>query len=148
MTLKEMLTSPEAKKMYRELVLKYHPDSKSGNEDLMKQINAAKDKNDYELKKLYKELIKTKEKEENYSDINNKKNMRYYSNLARSIEDSAREVGMNLTVVTRKRENSIYYDLVLNFNNNIYRATIFNLEKYKTEKEILDKIFKSFINKM
>jgi len=54
-----MLESPEAKKMYRELSKKFHPD-KSGNVETQKKINIAKDKGDTALAKLYKELIKDK----------------------------------------------------------------------------------------
>jgi hypothetical protein len=71
MTLKEMLSSPEAKKMYRELAKKYHPDFPGGSASKMKDINKAKDEGDYYLKKLYKELTRKAETETttSYSDV-------------------------------------------------------------------------------
>lgn len=90
MTLLEMLSRPEVKAMYKELVKKYHPDL-GGDQEIMKKINIAKDKGDEEMMKLFKKLKGEKTKEEpKYSDIgldNIKSDMKKYSNWAREIEN-------------------------------------------------------------
>lgn len=54
-SLLEELRSQEAKKKFRELIMKYHPD-KGGDEEITKKLNVAKDKGDYALWDLYDEL--------------------------------------------------------------------------------------------
>jgi DnaJ-class molecular chaperone len=66
MTLQEMLNTPEAKKMYRELAMKHHPD-RGGKASIMKKINAAKIIGDDAIKRIYGEL-KGGRKEKSYDD--------------------------------------------------------------------------------
>jgi len=71
MNLQEMLKTPEAKKMYRELSQEHHPD-KGGSAAKMKMINAAKDSGDDALIRVYEKLKKTvkmPEEKKVYSDL-------------------------------------------------------------------------------
>lgn len=63
MTLKEMLKSDEAKKMYRELAKKLHPDTSDGDAEMMVKVNALKNdskKKDREIKTIYNEIFGNK----------------------------------------------------------------------------------------
>ena len=95
MTLKEMLKSKEAVKMYRELVKKYHPD-RGGDAEKIKVINNLKDAEkvkDKEIKKLYKQWIGGKEKEVEFDDTAEKPKVKV-------LEKWAKEIQKNYPVVT------------------------------------------------
>jgi curved DNA-binding protein CbpA len=68
MKLNEALYTQEAKKKWRELVMKYHPDTGSKDEEKIKRINNAKDEGDDAINKLYDEIVngKTSKKYEPY----------------------------------------------------------------------------------
>tara|TARA_Y100000310_G_scaffold345026_1_gene461254 strand:- start:81 stop:884 length:804 start_codon:yes stop_codon:yes gene_type:complete len=89
MNILEALSSQEAKKKFRELIKKYHPDI-GGDDKTTKRITAAKDSGDNALIALYRELTGKKEefitKEE---DKKNRENFRKQTGekLARQYED-------------------------------------------------------------
>jgi len=66
----EELKSEDAKRMYRVLSKKFHPDLK-GNVSKMKEINVAKDVGDTAIKKLYDKLINVKKTNDLIKDIRN-----------------------------------------------------------------------------
>ena len=80
MTIQEFISflieaTPEQQTMYRELTMKLHPD-RQGNQELMKQLNAAKDNNDWSaIENLYRKIIgkhpkpKPKEKRQHTPDF-------------------------------------------------------------------------------
>lgn len=75
MTLKEMLQSKEAKKIYKELVKKFHLDISKKNSDKIKVINNlknAKEIKDKEIINLYNKWIKKNIK---FDDISNTSNI-------------------------------------------------------------------------
>ena len=77
MTLQEMLETPEAKRMYRELAMKYHPD-KGGSTKTMRKINAAKQAGDVAMKRIYRD-IKGGKKSSGYDDTEKEKTPFNYS---------------------------------------------------------------------
>ncbi len=79
----EEITSPEAKKKFKELVKKYHPDV-GGSTETTKKINIAKDKGDRALLRLYKELTGKKIKKEKSELINL---LKQYTKWVEKVED-------------------------------------------------------------
>lgn len=74
MLIKEMssLQNKELKQEYRKLILKYHPDNKiSGNEEMIKKINAAAEEGDESFKEFLNSLENKKEERKASNKINN-----------------------------------------------------------------------------
>ena len=140
MTLNEMLVSPEAKKMYKELSQKHHPD-KGGDMEVQKKINAAKDKGDIYLKNLYKELTKKKKV---YNDISSNDFEKQWKNIRTWINQIKKEIPSILFILPRKNvNNTIYINIVV-------RNTAFNIlngHKIKSYNE-LKRIITSKMSKM
>jgi DnaJ-class molecular chaperone len=136
MKLHEMLSSPEAKRMYRELATKYHPDKTSGNEEIMKKINAAKDKGDDFMKELYSKYeYKDFSSKEGRSSI---KKMKEYSNFAFMVEKILKDIIKVPVFISTRREGDKF-----SYAINLQGKTIYvkDLEKYTYDK-LLDIIMK------
>ncbi len=162
MTLQEMLETPEAKKMYRELAKKYHPDS-GGDIKIMQKINSAKQDGDASMKRLYAELFKeTKEKKprkenkKGYDDIKEKKQpfdiYKATKEIQNEINENAEKMGVNDRVallIKKKRVQEIdILDLVINYYggpSGIGVAYLFNIERFKTKQELKKAILKLVI---
>jgi curved DNA-binding protein CbpA len=153
MTLQEVLSSNEAKEAFRTLSKRFHPDLKGGSEQIMKDINNAKDKGDKELLALFRKLIKRNEdtKDDSYDNINarrgsDKRKMLYYSNIAEKLQNAAAAPGLRIFISTRRDGSKFHYSIVIGYKGKTFNATIFDLDKYKSEKEIrtavLEKIMK------
>jgi polyhydroxyalkanoate synthesis regulator phasin len=74
MLIKEMssLQNKELKQEYRKLILKYHPDNKiSGDEEMIKKINAAAEEGDESFKEFLNSLENKKEERKASNKINN-----------------------------------------------------------------------------
>ena len=93
MTILEELSKEDAKRKYRELVLKYHSDrSKDIDDDIIKRINNAKDEGDDALNRIYDELTnkKTKNREETREEWE-KRTGRNYDDFKREWEKVKRK---------------------------------------------------------
>lgn len=70
----EALEKDDNKKLFRELVKKYHPDNKDGNEEIMKKLNKAKDDGDKAFEIFYASYLnKPRPKEEQKEEMKMKR---------------------------------------------------------------------------
>ena len=141
MTLKEMLETKEAKRMYRELAQKYHPD-KGGSKTIMTKINTAKDSGDYAMKKLYNQLLnKAKEEKKEFSG-----NLKKYAEWAIQAANKLSNENMVYTFFARKQaDDSINVDVIVIFpsKGKQKRFTVFNIEKEKTKEAFFNRLKKA-----
>lgn len=70
MHLYEELKKQENKKSFRELVMKYHPDKKGGDEKIMKKLNDAADRGDRAFENFKDELLGKKPRHSNTDNLN------------------------------------------------------------------------------
>lgn len=120
MTLHEMLKSKEAKKMYRELSKRYHPDIKTGDPRIMQRINKAKDHGDKAMKELYKYLSKEPKKKETESretpsakpkKRKYKVHIQWLKEIQDTINETFKENDKNIRVHISPRINEKYEEL-------------------------------------
>jgi len=129
MKLIEELKSLEAKRKYRELAMKFHPD-KTGNGDIMKKINQAKDNGDKELFKIYSELLKVRKTQETKkTKISSMFDLVKYYKWAKIIQNS---FAFPMDIVVSKEGNSFNAWINMVENGKVKSIYLANIEKYHT----------------
>ena len=157
MTLQEMLQSPEAKKLYRELAAHFHPDRRGGNAEIMKRINSAKDKKNIgeaeaAIYKLYAKYLKKNEKEKqtfDYDDIAKKQYPRrknlYFEGLVQELIRKLDDPKAKLYIITRRESNKFHYTIKVASNGKAYTAYVLDLDRFKSKKDITKAVIQSIM---
>ena len=102
MTLYELLEETN-QTMYRELSMMFHPDRDSGDANVMKEINTARDEGNWDkIKKLYRKYVETEREEEPIKTPKTSGSMyKIYSEWASEIQDNLTRImpnGIHITV--------------------------------------------------
>ena len=139
MTLKEMLSQPETKKMFRDLAKAYHPDRKFGDQTIMQQIKKAKESGDEAIKTLYNDLIKKRETV-NLKDIR-KENVEFdkYRQWIREISIILDKSTSTIDFILQpalKDNGTIDLKIVVIDRWNTKTIYLFNLNQYKNKKKL------------
>ena len=158
MTLVEMLSRPEIKVMYKELVKKYHPDV-GGNPEVMKRINIAKDVGDEAMRHIYNELIKKENKKEEKDYFNDltkttKEKLKKYSKWANWIMNYINStISRDFKIFVTPRAETSHDKIIINcavmaFSKKkkepIKSFTLWNIDKYTSKEHLMDKILSNF----
>jgi len=149
-TLKEMLQSPEAKKMYRELAKKFHTDIPGGDEKKIRVINNLKDAKevkDKEIVKLYKEWFDKKEKEVKFNNtegFNYKEKVTILKKWSKEIQDNY-PVVTDVYVIESRFEIRIIFSLRKKME---LKNLILNKAEKFSSKQQLEKEFKKKLEKV
>ena len=102
MTLQELLEETN-QTMYRELSMMFHPDRNTGDANVMKEINTARDEGNWDkIKKLYRKHVETEIEEEPIKTPKTSGSMyKIYKDWADDIKDSLTRImpnGIHITV--------------------------------------------------
>jgi len=87
MNIFEELKKAENKKKFRELVMKYHPDKKSGDEVKMKALNNAADKGDSAFENFVNEILSGKKSSENEYETKDFKHINEFYNKLNDLKE-------------------------------------------------------------
>ena len=158
-----MLETPEAKKMYRELSMKHHPD-RGGSTEMMRKINAARGGKDVAgdaaMKRLYRELETKKQegpKKKAYDDTKKEEPKFDFNKFQDMVWDAIVELNdiapsVKYHIISRKSKDKIILNVFVSFtalkDNKIVKDninfSIFNAEKLKTKEAIVSAVIDKF----
>ena len=131
-----MLKTQEAKKEYRELVLKYHSDINPNDDEIIRKVNNAKDEGDESLHKIYKELTQRIKQGPIVKEGVDIKTINKWTDEIQSIFP---------TVFFNSRydaKGSIYIELKLYKGKEIETYFIMNAQQIMSKQELIDKVEK------
>jgi hypothetical protein len=156
MSLEEMLQSPEAKKMYRELSLKYHPD-RGGDAKIMRRINTAKGGlkgiGDERIRRLYNELEGKKGPKPSYDDTTEEpKDPINYQDIANEVADELnkqfRDEGFSFSFMIRKSGKMLNMLATIKWpDKEVSSLLMRNIRQFKTAENFSNAIYE-FVTKL
>ena len=134
MNIDEMLKTQEAKKEYRELVLKYHSDRNPEDDEIIRKINNAKDDGDEALHKIYKELT---QRIKNGPIVKEGTDIKTINKWTDEIQNVFPMIFFNARYDAK---GAIYLELKFYKGKEIETYFVMNVQQIKSKEELIQKI--------
>lgn len=154
MTLQEMLKSPEAKKLYRKLAMKHHPDKTGGgNDEIMKKLTMIINKKEISDNELFRFNDKLEgKKKSSYDDIEEPEETINYHEMAFNathfVNTYLEPKGYKVFLMVRKSGKILNLMVTIKWPDGETSSLLMkNIKKYKDQDAFNSAVYK-FIKKL
>jgi hypothetical protein len=157
MSLREMFESPEAKKAYREIAKKNHPDLKKGDPELMKAANALKASVENKDKEMFK--LAGKKPKKSYDDTKKEDDIllqsaKNYQSLVTDFfhnlngEFANQKINVKFHGIVRRKKDGLDLSVTVHSPGGVISAFMPDIQKIKGSTNFTNKLDKFIIEKI